>query len=62
MTPIKLGDLLVMNYWNETFHGYVVEIIVNNHSGEKIYFTKMFNEGRMFRLWENQRGKTWDVA
>jgi hypothetical protein len=58
---IKLGDLLVMNYWNEIFHGYVVDIIVD-YSGEKIYCTKMFNEGRMFRLREKQKGKTWEVA
>ena len=61
MSPIKIGDLVLYNYWNETFLGYVTKEDRNIH-GEVLWHVRMFKEERLFVLSERQRGKTWDLA
>lgn len=61
MTPIKIGDLVINNYWNELLLGYVIKLD-SNYLGETLYHTRMFKDERLFILSQAQRGKTWDLA
>jgi hypothetical protein len=61
MSPIKVGDLILFDFWGQPLLGYVVRVEHPKNS-VPLYHTRMFKEERLFILNDHKRGIRWDLV